>query len=39
MDNKIKRLEKVLKKKGLKGWLKPVRKFSVCNSRKCKMCL
>ena len=23
MDNKIKRLEKVLKKKGIKGWLKP----------------
>ena len=24
MDNKIKRLEKVFKKKGIKGWLKPV---------------
>ena len=40
MDNKIKRLEKVLKKKGLKGWLKPVEnlensQFVLIENKRC----
>ena len=40
MDNKIKLLEKVLKKKGIKGWLKPVdnlenSQFVVVENKRC----
>ena len=30
MTDKIKRLEKILKKKGIKGWLKPVDSLENC---------
>ena len=40
MDNKIKRLEKVLKKKGIKVWLKPVdslenAQFVIVKNKRC----
>ena len=35
MDNKIKRLTKVLKKKGMKGWLKPVDNLEIVENKRC----
>ena len=35
MDNKIKRLTKVLKKKGMKGWLKPFDHLEIVENKRC----